>query len=48
MENLYHDYILNGSDEGVQHLEMLDFWTLSIIQYSKKKTNKQRTQRFGN
>jgi hypothetical protein len=25
-----------GSDDGVQHSELLSFWTLSIVQYSKK------------
>jgi hypothetical protein len=27
--------ILMGSDDGVQHSELLCFWTLSIVQYSK-------------
>jgi hypothetical protein len=25
-----------GSDDGVQHSDLLSFWTLSIVQYSKK------------
>jgi hypothetical protein len=24
-----------GSDDGVQHSELIGFWTLSIVQYSK-------------
>jgi hypothetical protein len=28
-----------GSDDGVQHSELLSFWTLSIVQYSKKLEN---------
>jgi hypothetical protein len=28
-----------GSDDGVQHAELLSFWTLSIVQYSKKLKN---------
>jgi hypothetical protein len=27
--------ILKGSDDGVSHSELLDFWTLSIVRYSK-------------
>jgi hypothetical protein len=27
------------SDDGVQHSELLSFWTLSIVQYSKKLEN---------
>jgi hypothetical protein len=29
------DQILKGSDDGVQHSELLAFWTLSIVRYSK-------------
>jgi hypothetical protein len=28
-----------GSDDGVCHSELLGFWTLSIIRYSKKREN---------
>jgi hypothetical protein len=28
-----------GSDDGVQHSELLSFWTLSIVQYYKKLEN---------
>jgi hypothetical protein len=28
-----------GSDDGVQHSELLSFWTLSIVQYSNKLEN---------
>jgi hypothetical protein len=28
-----------GSDDGVQHSELLSLWTLSIVQYSKKLEN---------
>jgi hypothetical protein len=28
-----------GSDDGVYHSELLDFWTLSIVRYSKKLEN---------
>jgi hypothetical protein len=28
-------YILKGSDDGVLHSELLDFWTFSIVQYSR-------------
>jgi hypothetical protein len=31
--------ILMGSDDGVQHSELLRFWTFSIVQYSKKLEN---------
>jgi hypothetical protein len=31
--------ILMGSDDGVQHSELLSFWTLSIVQCSKKLEN---------
>jgi hypothetical protein len=36
--------ILKGSDDGVQHSELHGFWTLSVVQYSRK----QKTKRFGN
>jgi hypothetical protein len=28
-----------GSDDGVWHSELLSFWTLSIVRYSKKLKN---------
>jgi hypothetical protein len=34
---------LKGSNEDVQHSELLGFWTLSIVRYSRN----QRTQRSG-
>jgi hypothetical protein len=27
--------ILKGSDDGVSHSELLDFWTFSIVRYSR-------------
>jgi hypothetical protein len=34
--------ILMGSDDGVQHSELLSFWTLSIVQYSRNPKKKIR------
>jgi hypothetical protein len=42
--NHYEWQILKGSDDGVQHSELLGFWTLSIVWYSRK----WKTRRFGN
>jgi hypothetical protein len=36
-------YILNGSDDGVSHSELLGFWTLPIFRYSWN----WKTRRFG-
>jgi hypothetical protein len=33
------DSILMGSDDGVYHSELLSFWTLSMVHYSKKLEN---------
>jgi hypothetical protein len=32
----YYLPILKSSDDGVYHSELLDFWTLSIVRYSRK------------
>jgi hypothetical protein len=33
---LFDEYILKGSDDGIWQLGLVDFRTLSIIQYSKE------------
>jgi hypothetical protein len=35
--NIYN--FLAGSDDSAYHSELLSFWTLSIVQYSKKLEN---------
>jgi hypothetical protein len=32
------NYSLKGSDEDVEHSELLGFWNLSIVRYSKENT----------
>jgi hypothetical protein len=35
LETRKHNSILKGSDDGVSHSDLLGFWTLSMVQYSR-------------